>query len=70
MVYRLASKTDMMDRLYDCLTTLQRQYEINKEDGLYWQQTAQAKATQLAMAGMAGLTEKPIKLAACLNASY
>ncbi|KAL0024312.1 hypothetical protein WJX79_006938 [Trebouxia sp. C0005] len=47
---KLASKTDMMDRLYDCLTALQRQYEINKEDGLYWQQTAQAKATQLAMA--------------------
>ena len=54
--YRLASKTDMLERLYDCLTALQQQYEINREDGLYWQQTAQTTATQLAMTGEASLT--------------
>lgn len=48
---RLASKTDMLERLYDCLTQLQQQYEINREDGVYWQQTAQTTATQLAMTG-------------------
>ncbi|DBA79940.1 TPA: hypothetical protein ACH3X1_008147 [Trebouxia sp. C0004] len=47
---KLASKTDMMDRLYDCLTALQRQYEINTENGLYWQQAAQATATKLTLA--------------------
>lgn len=50
-LHRLASKTDMLDRLYDCLTALQQQYELNREDRLYWQQTAQAVATQLAMTG-------------------
>ena len=48
---RLADKTDMLERLYDCLTALQRQYEINREDGLYWQQAARSTATQLAMTG-------------------
>lgn len=52
-VHRLAGKTDMLDRLYDCLTALQRQYEINREDGLYWRQAAQAGTAQLAMAGVA-----------------
>ena len=52
-LHRLAGKTDMLDRLYDCLTALQRQYEINREDGLYWRQTAQAGTAQLAMAGVA-----------------
>ena len=52
---RLASKTDMLERLYDCLTALQQQYQLNREDGLYWQQTAQTTATQLAMTGQASL---------------
>ena len=52
-LHRLAGKTDMLDRLYDCLTALQRQYEINREDGLYWRQAAQAGTAQLAMAGVA-----------------
>lgn len=43
----------MLERLYDCLTALQQQYELNREDGLYWQQTAQATATQLALTGEA-----------------
>ena len=43
----------MLERLYDCLTALQQQYELNREDGLYWQQTAQTTATQLAMTGEA-----------------
>lgn len=51
-LHRLAGKTDMLDRLYDCLTALQRQYEINREDGLYWRQAAQAGTAQLAMAGV------------------
>ena len=53
---RLASKTDMLERLYDCLTALQQQYELNREDGLYWQQTAQTTATQLAMTGEASMS--------------
>lgn len=61
---RLASKTDMLERLYDCLTALQQQYEINREDGLYWQQTAQTTATQLAMTGEASTA----LLAECLQA--
>lgn len=55
MQCRLASKTDMLERLYSCLKALQLQYEANQQEQLHAAQVAKDTLVQLALTGVASL---------------
>lgn len=50
---RLASKTDMLERLYTCLRALQAQYEVTQQQAVHADQNAKDALVQLALTGTA-----------------